>query len=310
MSKIKNIKRTINYYYLNFEYLDDFNPDDGDKFRELFRIVIALAKTKASIRYQNFGEKSIFIQDVKIEPENKVIIGKLRSIRKDLLPEIMNTSTDVTRGIEAKDEEGLVETTHFLIDYNKSKPKLAIEYNQSGAKVIDFVKYMQNIGIYKKAIRVVGFTPIVRDELSKIKERINRCSEFIVKVHKDNIEEIKSLDDKIHTVLKLSREHFNNDYATLSLKYDYKVKHDTKEINDSIFNLISKLMKDKTKVELFNTLSVKAEDSDKNNNLEIFDLLIDKVRSVVTVQKKERYRTVISEDIYDKMKKEFIKNKI
>ena len=126
MDKIEKIKRTINYYHLQFDYLDDFNPDDGDQFREVFRIIISLAKTRAKIRYQEFGEKLIFIQDVKIEPVNKVIIGKLRCISKDLLPEIMNTTTDEARGIEAKDEEGLVETTHFAIDYSKNQKSLLL----------------------------------------------------------------------------------------------------------------------------------------------------------------------------------------
>lgn len=161
MNEIERIKRTIHYYDLEFQFLDDFHSEDGDQFREIFKIIVSLAKTRANIRYQIFGEKSIFIQDIKFEPDSKIITGKLRCVRKDILPELMNTKTDEARGIDAKDEEGLVETTHFLIDYSKKRKKLAIEFNQFGAKIVDFINYIQNIGINKNAIKSVGFTPIV-----------------------------------------------------------------------------------------------------------------------------------------------------
>ena len=310
MDKIEKIKRHIHYYDLEFDFLDEFVAEDGDQFREVFRIIISLAKTRANIRYQEFGDKAIFIQDVKVEPIDKVIVGKLRCIRKDILPEIMNTKTDEARGIEAKEEEGLVETTHFLIDYSKKRKKLAIEFNQFGAKIGDFVNYIQNIGINKQALKTVGFIPIVKDELSKLQERINRCSEFQVKVHKDNVEKIKALDNQIHSAIKTSIDNFKSDYATLILKFDYREREATKEMNKSVFNLIRKLVKDKSNVELFNHLSVKAEDSDKNNLLENFDLLIDKVKSEISVEKKKRYRTVVSADIFEKMKTELIKKHI
>lgn len=306
MDKKERIKRTINYYDLEFDFLEDFTASDGDKFREIFMIIVSLAKTRANIRYQIFGEKSIFIQDIKFEPDNKVITGKLRCIRKDILPELMNTSTDEARGIDAEDEEGLVETTHFVIDYSKNRKKLAIEFNQFGARIGDFVSYIQNIGINKMALKSVGFTPIVKDELSKLQQRINRCSEFIVKVHKDNIEEIKNLDEQIYSALKASIDHFKSDYATLILKFDYRERESTDEINKSIFNIIRKLIKDKSKTELFNHLSVKAEDEEKNNLLANFDLLIDKVKSEVYVEKRKRYRTVVSADIFERMKLELI----
>lgn len=308
--EIETIKRTINYYYLECEFLADFESENEDKFCALFDIITTLSKTRAHIRYQPFGEKYIFIQDVKQENDKKILKGKLRCIRKDILPELMNTQTDETRGIDAKEEEGLVETTHFIIDYSKKKKKLAIEFNQFGARIGDFVKYIQNIGINKNALQTIGFTPIVKDELSKLQERINRCSEVIVQVHKDNIEQIKNLDDNIYSALKSSMEHFDSDYAKLILKFDYKQHNNTDKINLSIFNVIRKLSADKTKTELFNHFSVKAEDSEKNNLLEVFDLLIDKVRSEIKVQKKPQYRTVISADIYQKMENEIIQKQL
>lgn len=310
IDRIKKINRTIHYYELSFEFNNEFIASDGDQFRELFQLIFNLAKSRAAIRYQTFGEKAIFIQDVKFEPMAKLITGKLRCIRKNLLPEIMNTITDEARGIDAKDEEGLVETTHFIIDFSKKTKNLAIEHNQFGAKIGDFVTYIQAIGTNKNATKSIGFAPIVKDELSKLKSRINRCSEFHVKVHKDNIDKIKSMDKNLYSALNASIEHFKNEYATLILKFDYKRRQATKEINKSIFNIIGKLIKKKTDTEFFNVLTIKAEDSDKNNLLENFDLLIDKVKSEVSVEKKERYRTVVSIDMFNQMKDELEKKKL
>ncbi|MBL1411100.1 hypothetical protein [Sphingobacterium faecale] len=310
MEKIAHVDKTIHYYLLNFKFTDNFKPKDGDSFREIFEIIVSLSKTKADIRYQRFGEKSIFIQDIKFVPKDRQIFGKLRCVRTDLLPEIMNTKTDKARGIDALEEEGLVETTHFILDYSKKEKKIAIEYNQFGAKINDFSLYIQNIGITKKAIKSVDYVPIIKNELSKYLNRINRTSEFVVKIHKDNIEAVKNVDNGLYSAAKAAIDQFNSDYATLRLKFDYRKMDDTSEVNRSIFNTIRNLVKKPTKAELFDVLTVKAEDEEKNNRLEVFDLLVNKVKSNIKVEKQPRYRTVISEDMYQKIQAEIIRKKI
>jgi len=89
----------------------------------------------------------------------------------------MNIQTDETRGIEAQEEEGLVETTHFIIDYSGEQKKLAIEYNMFGARMGDFVKYIQNIGINKQALSNVGFLPIVLDIFHKARTMKTQLNE-------------------------------------------------------------------------------------------------------------------------------------
>lgn len=310
MNKIIQVEKTVHYYRLDFKFFDDFKPVDKDKFREVFMIIVSLSKTKAPMRYQRFGEKSIFIQDIKFVPENKQIFGKLRCIRTDLLPEIMNTKTDEARGIEALEEEGLVETTHFILDYSKKAKKLAIEYNQFGAKITDFVQYIQIIGLNEKAIKTLGYTPIVKNELSQYARRINRTSRFIVKIHKDNIEKIKNMDTKVYTAAKAAVDQFESEYALIDLKFDYRKRSETQKVNSSIANLIKKLVAKPEKTEFFNTLTVKAEDEDQNNRLEIFDLLVDKVKSNIKVEKQPRYRTIISTDMFEKIQAEIIRKKI
>ena len=294
--KIIKVKRVINYYQLDFRFVEEHT------FQELFDIITTLGRTRARIRYQRFGDKFVFIQG--IENEDKLLKAKMRCVRKDLLPELMNTNTDETKGIDAKEEEGLVETTHFIIDYRKDKIILGIEYNHYGSKITDLVNYIQRIGVSKSILENVGFKPIVKDDLQKLKERINRFSEFIVKVHKDNVPKIKKMDKKIWQALETSIDNFNSDYATIILKFDYKQRTETPQIESSVFNLINYFNKHGKGKYLFNKLSMRAEDEEQNNLLENFDLLIEKVNSEIKVQRKPKYRTLVSEDMFEKMTNE------
>jgi len=295
--KIKKVKRKINYYELEFVFSEDSN------FKIFFETLTRLAKTRAKIRYQRFGDKFVFIQG--IDNKDNLLKGKMRCVRKDLLPELMNTKTDETKGIDAKEEEGLVETTHFILDYSKEgKVFLALEYNHYGSKITDLVNYVERVGIDQKILERVGFKPIVKDELEKFQDRVNRFSEFVVTVHKDNIAKVKALDQKIWSSLQYSIEHFGSEYATLRLKFDFKQATEDSAIKKSVFNVIKSFSSKPKNKNVFNKLSLRAEDGEKDNLLENFDLLLEKVNSEIKVEKKEKYRTLISVDMFQKMTKE------
>jgi hypothetical protein len=295
-NKIIKVDRTVNFYELNFDFLGT------NSFSDFFEIITKLAKSRAKIRYQRFGDKFVFIQG--IQNENQFLVAKMRCVRKDLLPELMNTNTDETKGIEAKEEEGVVETTHFIIDYRKQKTILALEYNHQGSKITDLVHYIQRIGVHKNLLKKVGFNLIVKDDLQKLTEKLNRFSEFTVKVHKDNVPKIKKMDKRIWGALKAAQDNFDSDFATLILKYNYKQRSETPFITESFVNLVKHLGKNNKDKYLFNTLSLKAEDAERNNLLGNFDLLLEKVHSKIKVERKPKYKTLISEDMFEKMMSE------
>ena len=54
-------------------------------------------------------------------------------------------------------------------------------------------------------------------------------------------------------------------------------------------------------------MEIKAEDESKNNLLEHFDLLLEKVNSEIKVERKPKYRTIISIDMFEQMTKEMYK---
>lgn len=295
--KIIKVKRKINYYELEFVF------SENSDFESFFETLTRLAKTRAKIRYQRFGDKFVFIQG--IENKNNLLKAKMRCVRKDLLPELMNTETDETKGIDAKEEEGLVETTHFILDYSKNgKVFLALEYNHYGSKITDLVNYIERVGIDQEILERVRFKPIIKDELAKFQDRVKRFSEFVVTVHKDNIVKVKTLDQKIWSALHYSIEHFGSEYATLRLKFDYRQQSENSQIKKSVFNLIKNFSSKPKSKNIFNKLSLRAEDGEKDNLLENFDLLIEKVNSEIKVEKKEKYRTLISKDMFQQMTKE------
>lgn len=302
MTNITYINRDINYYTLDFDFLD------GNNLNVFFDTVTHLAKTKAKIRYQRFGDKFIFIQG--ISNTAGFITAKVRCIRLDLFPEIINMNTDDIKEIEGDEFEGIVETTHIIIDFRKKNVILAIEYNHNGAKIIDVIGYLQRIGISKSILNKIGFTPIVHNDLSRLRDRINRISEFSMKIHKNNLPALKKMDGNIFQTASASADHFENQYANVDLKIDYRAFSDTPQIKNSIFNLINYLSKNPGERHIFNYLNFKAEDEEKNNRLQTFDLLLDKIYSPIKVQKKKRQKTIVSEDIFEKMKNEIDKLKL
>lgn len=312
--KKETIKRTIHYYEIDIDFHEEFTTagSDGDLFREFFSTIAHLGETKDKMRYQQIGERKIFIQGVRFDTTGKKIIhGMLRCVRADLLPEIMNMTNDMTKGIEVLEDEGIVETTHFVIDYTAKKKKLAIEYNLYGAKITDLLQYWDIIGTTLRCTKEgIKYKPIVKNELSKMKERLGKCSEMIVSVHKDNINAIEKMDKQTYSALKATKEQFNSEYATLSLKYDYRQRATTSEANKSLFNLINNLIKTPESVGLFNVLKAKSEDKLNNYKLEIFDLLIDRVQSRISVEKVPKYRTIVSNHMFEQMKEEMKRKRV
>lgn len=298
----QTIKRTIHYYEIDIDFTETFEAEDDDLFREFFRLIAHLGETKAPMRYQQIGERKIFIQGVRFDKEGKKLItGMLRCVRSDLFPEIMNMTNDLTKGIDVLEDEGIVETTHFVIDYTNSTKKLAIEYNLYGAKIGDLLTYWNLVGKAMDCTEAIKYKPVIKNDLNKVKERLGKCSELYASVHKENVDAIEKMDKKLYTGLKTVRDQYNPEYVNLSLKFDYKQRSETQEANLTIKNLISHLSKKPEAVTFFNTLKTKSEDKLNDFKLEVFDLLVNRVQSRISVEKTPKYRTVVSQHMFEQM---------
>jgi len=290
---IEYTKRDINYYELDFSFLSNNNLDT------FFNALGHLSITRAKIRHQRFGDKYIFLHAVK--NENNLISAKIRCIRLDVFPEIMNLNTDLVKAIESGERDGIVETTHIIIDFRKRKTVLAFEYNHYGAKINDLIKYLERVGISQEIVEKIGFLPIVNEDVARLKNRINRISEFNMKLHKNYIPQLQAMDGNIFQSASAATGHFENDYANVDLKIDYRKFKATPAIKNSVLNILNFLSSNPTKRYIFNYLKIRAEDEEKNNTLETFDLLMDKIYTTVRVQKKKKQKIIVSEDMFPKM---------
>jgi len=293
MAAILTVKRIIYYYELHIKYLD------GNDLISFFNRINQLSTDKESTRYQNFGSRTLFVQGIQIDGD--YINGKLRSIRTDLFPELINMTTDEVKDIEAGADDGVMETSHFIIKKSGNKVYLAIEYNHYGAKIEDIVLYLKNVGFILTITRDVGYIAYL-NSVQNLINRINRVSEFSMKVHKNNIAELQAVDGNLYQSARVLTDSFENEFAVLDFKIDYRKFNDTPLIKKSILGIYKWFEENPDKKYLFNYVNFTAEDEEKNKLLQTFDLLADKLKSTVTVQKKSSGRIVISADMFPKMR--------
>lgn len=299
---MKKVKRTIHFYEL-------FSKNDSNVEKVLkliFDKIIELNDKNSSTKFYSFGSENTAIctRNITHNCNNKQILGKILKVRKDMFPELFNTRSDTIKDIEAGEDEGIVEATHFLIDYNK-QPTIAIEYNQYGARVNNLYFYFQYVGhLVNKEIALYG-VPIIRDTLDSFIKRIKQCATFTVKVHKDNITRIQSVDVELFSALETANNFGKSEYIEIGLKFD---KHqNTSKILGKVKKIISFFQRNKKSQDYFETLLVEAEDGDNNDRINLFDLISDKVKSIVLVQKRSKSRSLVSHDMFEKLKTEFNK---
>ena len=298
-------KRKINYFELtpSLKGVDVANAD----FVQVFTRIGKLSKDKDKNRYIPLNDRIVFITDIVFNPTDKQIKGKIFNIRMDVFPELINTDNDKVRDIEADEKEGIVETTHFILSYSKKKLLLAYEYNHYGPRISDLIYYITFFGTQESIVDKCDFYPLTRDDLDNYKNRMHRFSFFLAKVHKDHINRIEKIDSELFSAIDTASSISDAEYVTLYLKYDYTKEKSTSKIKKIANKIIDKLRSDKSFLNVFDTLKVKAEDGNNNNRLKEFDLLNIWVKSEVKVEKREKSRAIISADMFEKMVKELKK---
>lgn len=226
-------------------------------------------------------------------------------IRKDAFPELMDISDDKIRDVDAKKNEGIVEKTHFILSFKKEEMTMSFEHNQYGARISDFIFYLEQKGLKNNILDKILYNPISRDNLTSVRKRIKNISYIVAKVHKDNIKRIKDYDVDLFSAFKTVEDATFAEYVTLELKYDYVKGVDGTAIRSKLDKIIDQLIKSNSVP--FNKLQVKAEDSANNNLLKDFDLLTLWYRTSLKVELKDKSKTIVSVDILEKMRSELNK---
>lgn len=295
------IKRTIFYYDL--KYMEGRNPQIKleDAIKKALNLVVQLNKKNSSERFL-VGDPVICMDEVKFESESNRVIGKLLAVRVDGLPQLYNLMNSETKDIDAAENEGVVDVSHFIIDFRKGI-KLALEYNHTGAKIGQFEKYL-NFILYKLPATDIQTEPILVKNIDSYVQRINRVSKITAKIHTDNLDVLNKHSPGLASSF-LGAKNFDVDsYIELVLKFEYRKKKQTKEATKLAHDLVPKIQNNNDLVEAFDKLIITAEDDDKGNKIMDFDFISIKLKSIISVEIRKRYRTIISSDIFQKMKQE------
>lgn len=306
------LKRRIFFYSTKASFKKEYAASFGEGLVKVFNDIDSLHKARNKHRFVPYNDRMIGLVVNKIDSQKRLIEGKIRSVRTDFFPQLIDTDSDKERDIEAAANEGILEVTHFSISYNDQGANVAIEYNHYGAKV-------HEIGYFIKAkFGSVCFDVgdslqtiiLTRDELPRLQARMKRCTEFTVKVHQDNFEKIKALDGKLYSALEESIKYYDCESAYLKLRFDLNKAKPDNSIKASIEKLISKILQKRERADLFEELLVRAEDSDKADRLSTFDLLVDKIRSDVQWEHRPKSRVVLSSGAFESLAIELSKKRL
>ncbi len=151
---MKTIERVIHFYEISFPS-KEIN-ECRDTLREIFNHVIELNNDLDKSRIDKHTGYWVCMKDVQFTPEKELIKGKILRIGMDAFPEIIDTINDNIRAIEAEEEDGIVETAHFVIDYSNVKSIiLALEHNNIGGKSGDYQRYISSISNKLELGRVI-----------------------------------------------------------------------------------------------------------------------------------------------------------
>jgi hypothetical protein len=301
---MKKVSRTIHYYHLPVEPRPDDFVTHNDLFMRALTKCIQLTNARSDARFVKSADgSSITIREVTWDTVSRRFKGKMSAVRGEF-PELLDKGRDVVRDIDANEDEGVVEVSHFMLDLNGQYPTIALEYNHYGPKIQHFNHFVCKMAELVNHRVNIGTIFVVRDTLQTYLDRMSRCARFVVSVHEDNIARVREIDEGIATALEAAHRLGHSELVKITLGFDWRRKNNTETIMGHIKNLVRFLLKNKGAADTFETLSIEAEDAEHGNRLNLFDLLTDKIKSVVKVEVREKTGNVVSIDMFGQLESE------
>lgn len=294
----KSIKKKLNYFHFAPVYFEHLNlPELLSAFKDLK----SLSESQKKERFYESGRKVLFFNDLRFIKDKHEIHGRLLDIRMDEIPELINITNNEIAQIQAKDEQGVIETTHFIL--NHSQPNnliLSLESNHYGPKIGDFIKSIKHY-FFKAPLKNLYCNPYIKDDLRNYRNRIRAVTEVHALVHKNNVERVKDYDNDLLGVLNAAQSFNDSDTIQISFRMDARKGHSSNRMTDKVHKIIDKMLKGARAAEVFDQLSVKARDEMQNNRISDFDLLNILIKSEISVSCKERSRVVNTNEMFLKM---------
>lgn len=296
--------RTINYFEVEYVLNDKKSLDD---YFAIFDIITDRNNRKDKSRLLKNGSKTLNLFVTKFDSAKKIVFGKIVDIRMDAFPELIKTSDDNVRDIEADVDEGILESSHFILSVKGSRLILSLEHNQYGPRISDFYFVANHYLQVNAVVKSQTINPLTNDHKIDYAKRIDRVSYLIAKVHKDNIARLEKVDKGIFSALETAQEVAESEYVTLKYSVGRKQIKASSQLRKLILK-ITNYFSDNTNSNLdFDTLQIRAIDNENEMKMRDFDLLNIWIKSYVRVEKKPKSRVVLTSDIHSKMDTDYKK---
>jgi hypothetical protein len=292
--------RTINYFEIEHQLSEQKIKRD---YFSIFNIIQDQNIRKDQTRIIKNGDKNlnIFI----LFSNAKTIHGKIVDIRMDTFPELINTTDDRVRDLDANDNEGILESSHFILYQKGKRLFLSLEHNQYGPRISDFYFFTNHYFTTNKIIDFQNINPLTNDLKIDYSKRIDNISFLIAKIHKDNIERVEKVDPGIASAFSTIHELSKSEYITIKFGIGKNNVESSSKIKKLVIKIANYLRTGNEVGQDFEMLKVRAIDTENNMKMKDFDLLNIWIKSIIRVQKKPRSRVLITRDVIEKMKSEF-----
>ena len=145
----------------------------------------------------------------------------------------------------------------------------------------------------------IDWTPLTNNTLEEIEERAVRVSEFRMKIHRTNVQQLEE-DLDIIEIFGDPQNYFNSQYATYELKFDYR-RENPSAIREFVMRVRNLFRTNPQKIVLFDTLRIRAEDAENNNKLSPFDLLAELLKIEKQVERHDTSKVIVSASMYEEL---------
>jgi hypothetical protein len=306
------VERTIYYYEVRFKLFKEAEIQKRNYF-EIINKIKSYVDVNSQVRFikkrENDENKFGVYEYHEFENETNKIGFKLIRMRKDVFPQLMDDGGVSLEDLTNTDNKSVVESTHVLLDYSDYKVlRIGIEFNTEGPRINDLMIYLKRLGTELQFARSIFTTILTNNKLEEVANKIGNCKFLEVKVLKENIEDVKTHDGELGSVLDSLSKFGKSNYFKVRLRLDFERNNQTNK--NKILNFIKTFTKDKNALDYYDVFKIEAEDTSKPNSpFETFDLLMDKIKSKVTPSRKHTSKVIISNLMYSLMLEEY-KNKI
>jgi len=295
MSTIKNVKRKISYFKVVTK--------TPNSFRDILLYINWLEWKEIYTSIVSLDDKN-FLQSLK--DDSWFVFWKICWLRMSGLPQIWENWKKDLDDLLLSDEQGLVESTHFL--YSASHNIIWVEYNHYWPRIWSLQYHINDRANTNAAwgFAELELQPILNRETINLLDDIKEIKLLEISLPKESIQSLSNNDSNFYDMFKGAMGFWNSWNITITLKQEKNGENpllsDTSIIKDEMEKFWINLN------ETYWTLKLRAL-SLSWWLTKTYDLLQNKMKDEITVVGLWKNRWVDTEDILEKMKASYNKNK-